>query len=196
MIAGSCAAWGCFFRPCTTAIAAFVKGNGCGIEGKTLKHGVDHVGEIGWTGELYPSVGARSRRIGEADDFEGAWFSERIGGHYLRHVEGGDDAVVGQTKDVGHLFVAASVYIGEGGSAIGGAIQSIALGAHEEGLRIVFRVFDIPNFLEACGFCGAGDLVEGEATIGGFENAFAIYIGAIGSTFSGAVIDFIVVEGV
>jgi hypothetical protein len=57
-------------------------------------------------------------------------------------------------------------------------------------------VFDIPNFLEACGFCGAGDLVEGEATIGGFENAFAIYIGAIGSTFSGAVIDFIVVEGV
>ena len=134
MIAGSCAAWGCFFRPCTTAIAAFVKGNGCGIEGKTLEHGVDHVGEIGWTGELNPSVRTRSWRIGEADDFEGAWFSQRIGGHYLRHMEGGDDAVVGQTKDVGHLFVAASVYIGEGGSAIGGAIQSIALGAHEEGL--------------------------------------------------------------
>ena len=57
-------------------------------------------------------------------------------------------------------------------------------------------MFDIPNFLEACGFCGAGDLVEGEATIGGFENAFAIYIGAIGSAFACPVINFVVVKGV
>ena len=134
MIAGSCAAWGRFFRPCTSAIAAFVKGNGCGIKGKTLEHGVDHVGEIGWTCELYPAVRTRSRRVGETDDFEGAGFSERIGGHYLRHVEGGDDAVVGQTKDVGHLFVTPGVHVCEGGSAIGGAIQSIGLGTHEEGL--------------------------------------------------------------
>ena len=70
------------------------------------------------------------------------------------------------------------------------------MGTHEEGLRIVFGVFDVPNFLEARGFCGAGDLVESEATVCGFENAFAIYIGAIGSAFACAVIDFVVVEGV
>ena len=70
----------------------------------------------------------------------------------MRHVEGGDDAVVGQTKDVGHLFVTPGVHVCEGGSAIGGAIQSVGLGAYEEGLRIVFGVFDFPNFLEAWGF--------------------------------------------
>ena len=57
-------------------------------------------------------------------------------------------------------------------------------------------MFDVPYFLEAGRFCGAGNLVKGEATVGGFENAFAIYIGAIGSAFAGAVIDFIGVEGV
>ena len=119
LVASSCAAWGRFFRPCASTIAAFVKGDGCGIEGKTLKHGIDHVGEFGGTGELDSAVGTGSWRIGEADDFEGAGFSERIGGHDLRHVEGGNDAVVGQAKDVGDLFVTPCIHIGEGGSAVG-----------------------------------------------------------------------------
>ena len=37
-------------------------------------------------------------------------------------MEAGDDAFVGQTEDVGDLFVAAGVHVGEGGSTIGGAI--------------------------------------------------------------------------
>jgi len=57
-------------------------------------------------------------------------------------------------------------------------------------------VFDVPNLLKSRGFGGAADLVEGDTTVCGFENAFTVYIGAIGSAFASAVIDFIVIKGV
>ena len=76
LITGSGATGGGAFCPCTTAIAAFVESHWGSVERESFKNGINHTGEIGWTGELYPSVGARSRRTGEADDFEGAWFSE------------------------------------------------------------------------------------------------------------------------
>ena len=122
LVTGSGATGGGAFRPCTTGIATFIESHWGSVECESLENGIDYVGEFGGAGELDSAIGARSGCAGEGYGFEGAWFSERIGGHYLRRVEASDDAFVGQAEDVGDLFVAAGVHVCEGGSAIGGAI--------------------------------------------------------------------------
>ena len=57
-------------------------------------------------------------------------------------------------------------------------------------------MFDVPDRIETIEFHGGRELIERLATVGGFENAFAIHIGRIGPAFAGSVVDFVGVIGV